>query len=252
MDDPSPARAQDTPSKIRQLLERLGIDPRDPWVWITTERPLSPDHTRARIDDGGAARWISLTEDGVKAWNGYSFNLIGIRWEATPEFLGLLQNWEDDLLLDVRYMRAQWQQSALYAEYVASEREGEDLRVGGFLLDYSSQEQDRALAGLKLLKDSPVSGRGKKLGDGQTWPGGLDEFLTDLWDTIDRYTEGTGRPWLKITGEVGGKFRTMMKGHPAERTLRDWLKAAGLRPQDVESGKVTRANYSQFVAEQGA
>jgi len=94
-------------------------------------------------------------------------------------------------------------------------------------------------------------GRGKKSGDGALWPGGVPEFLDDLWDTIDRYTKRTGRPWVKLTGKGGDSFRSMMKRHPSSRSLSTYLAKAHLRAQDIESGKVTRANYRQFVAEQG-
>ena len=46
-------REHDTPPKILQLLERLGIDSRDPWVWLTTDGPVSPGHPRP---GGDAAR----------------------------------------------------------------------------------------------------------------------------------------------------------------------------------------------------
>lgn len=91
---------------------------------------------------------------------------------------------------------------------------------------------------------------GRQKGDGSNWPGGIPDFLADLWDTADRYAAKTGRPWPKITGNSGQPFRAMMRGCPADRTLRDWLSKAELRAQDIESGKVTRANSPPFVAEQ--
>jgi len=101
----------------------------------------------------------------------------------------------------------------------------------------------RFIGGLKLVT------RGRKTGDGATWPAGVEHFLDDLWTTLEKRQKSTGKLWGHDI--LSRDFRTSMEGHPSERTLRDWLRDAGLRVQDVESGKVNRENYSQFVAERG-
>lgn len=91
--------------------------------------------------------------------------------------------------------------------------------------------------------------RGKKEGDGTTWPGGIDDFLDDLWTTLEKRQESTGKPWGHDPTERA--FRLEMRNTTSDRTVRDWLKDAGLRPQHIKSGAVTRANYPQFVSKQG-
>ena len=142
----------------QRILSRLGLALTDPWVWISTDGPISADRTRARIDDGERERWISLTEEGAKAWNGYSFDLLGTKLSTERMILGRMQPWADDLTLDTRYMRMRHQQSPLYAEYIASDYEDEDAAIRGLLLRHGAADREKARAALSLILDDPPIG----------------------------------------------------------------------------------------------
>lgn len=91
-----------------------------------------------------------------------------------------------------------------------------------------------------------LSSGGKSDGDGALWPGGVPHFLDDLWTALETLRAATGTAYGH--DPASREFRSKMRGHPSERTLRDWLREAHLRPRDIASGEVTRTNYSQFVA----
>jgi hypothetical protein len=91
-----------------------------------------------------------------------------------------------------------------------------------------------------------VSTQGKKKGDGATWAGGRDDFLDDLWTTLEKLTAATGRRYDH--DPVSRQFLSKMREHPSDKTVRKWLKKVGLRPQDIKAGRVTRANYVEFVS----
>jgi hypothetical protein len=146
-------RVQAAPYEIRRLLDRLGITYRGPWVWLTTDGVISPSHMRLRVDDGGPPREIPLPNRSFQRWNGYSFDLIGIPLDRTPMKLGSEQYWGANLHLDVRYMRLCYQESVLYVEYIASEREQANFAVWGYIQDHSTDDRVRAQEGLRLLRD---------------------------------------------------------------------------------------------------
>ena len=87
------------------LLERLGIDRfRDPWVWMTTEGTVTPEHARLRVNDGGPSWYDPLYPQDIRTFEGYSFEMLGIRLadEAAP-YYGLRQLWSGPPT-DVRYV----------------------------------------------------------------------------------------------------------------------------------------------------
>jgi len=118
--------------------------------------------------------------------------------------------------------------------------------------DGRAHDRTAAVRGLKLLERlrgvPAITMQGKKPGDGALWTG-LPDFLDDLWSTIERHRKATGRRFPLITGKRGNTFRKMMRGGPGERTLGEWLGRAGLRPQEIEAGKITRENYARLFAE---
>lgn len=200
---------------------------------------------------------LNVHREALRGWNGYTLSLHGVvvlgpplrphdDWPCWRLEIGPSDNRE---LVTIQIHRARAAKTPTAAQAVIEWSPGKQLRT---LIEihgdkWTPGHLDAAGRGLKLLRGMTL--QGKKEGDGATWPGGVPEFLEDLWDTIDRYQRATGNRWPKIIGERGKTFRVMMKGHPSERTLRDWLLEAELRPKDIESGKVTQANYSQFVAE---
>jgi hypothetical protein len=119
--------------------------------------------------------------------------------------------------------------------------------------DGTPHDPTAALRGLELLErlrgDPSVRMQGKKPGDGALWPGKIPDFLDDLWSTLERYKEATGRKYPLITGKRGDTFRRMMRGAPSERTLGEWLGKAGLRAQDIESRRITRESYARLFSE---
>lgn len=100
---------------------------------------------------------------------------------------------------------------------------------------------------LRVAVGLKISRRGKHRGDGATWAGGRSDFLDDLWTTLETLTRESGTPYGH--DPASRRFRSRMRESSSARTMRDWLREkAKVRPRDVKSGAVTRANYSQFVA----
>jgi hypothetical protein len=95
-----------------------------------------------------------------------------------------------------------------------------------------------------ILAAGPPS-RGRHEGAGALWPGGLDDFLNDLWTTLEMLTGAAGTPFGH--DPAAKRFRDAMRERPGETVLRQWMRKAGIKCQEVKAGKVTRANYAQFV-----
>lgn len=226
----------------------------------------NPDHLLRR---GPLRSTMELDEAIARAWDGYSLEVFALLVpDGLPGAEGRLlwtMNWRDEGLTPSRALPVrQWARfgdAPIRAELLWLPADKPRQTISGDVQNASDSDLRRARAGVRLLQLTSLldtvggvlnRGGGRKKGDGATWRGGIPDFLEDLWDTIDRYRDKTGRSLPVITGKSGTTFRTMMREHPSERTLRDWLADASLRPQDIEQGKVTRANYSQFVAEQGA
>jgi hypothetical protein len=208
----------------RPLFERLGIDPnRDAWVWITTDRPVSPSHTDFWIDDGQQVRSFPLTEESSKDWNGYSFDLIGIKPHAGSWIIGLFQEWFEHLL-DVRYMRVRYQQSALVAEYIATERDGQDAMIRGFhtaqlIPQPPRRDIDRAVAGMKLLFDLNQGLGGRPSNRAKPEPTKV-KIAKEGW--VLRNSEPV-LGWDKIAARVGA---------PTGKTLQRWVEVDRLHELD--------------------
>jgi hypothetical protein len=194
-------RAWNTPPKIRKLLERLEINRHGGWVWITTDGPVSPEHARYRIDDGRERRELPLLEADVEQWDGYSFDLIGLRvdWPSIKAHIGdgswgdgPVMNWGEGFDVVVRYMRAQWHRkveipntdtyrhrpSVLFAEYVVSNRGGgrldRDAVIRGCHRWHLAEDRDRAWDAMNMILEGPRRGapkgkRGPRDPERRTW-----------------------------------------------------------------------------------
>jgi hypothetical protein len=124
---------------------------------------------------------------------------------------------------------------------------GRRSAIGGLEKPHNEKEIRRASKDFRLFNQPNFSAKGgRRAGDGATWAGGLEDFLLDLWMTLETLTRESGTPYGH--DPTSRPFRTKMREHPGDRTIRDWLRKAGLRPGDIKSGAVTRANYPQFVA----
>ncbi len=178
----SVAAARHSTPEQRRILGRLGLTPIEPWVWLTTDGPVSPDHARLRVDDGGPPREFPLIRDFLELWDGYSLDLIGIRNEAVQMQLGSRQLW-GDLDLDVRYMRVQYRGSPLYVEYLASERDEADAAIRGAILPHTAEDHKKASAALDLIlervrsKPGPKPGTGAKFKTPEEWYAALNEHI---------------------------------------------------------------------------
>ncbi len=191
-DEPDPAEESvaaprhSTPEQ-RRILGRLGLTPTEPWVWLTTDGPVSPDHARLRVDDGGPPREFPLDRDSpnrdyLKLWDGYSLDLVGVPNDAIQMQLGSWQVW-GDLDLDVRYMHVRYRDSALYVEYLASERDEADAAIRGAILPHTAEDLKKALAALDLIlervrsKPGPKPGTGAKFKTPEEWDAALNEHI---------------------------------------------------------------------------
>jgi hypothetical protein len=164
-----PVRARNTPPQIFGLLERLGIDRfRDPWVWMTTKDRLSPELPRFRVHDGGPRRYVLLEDEDVAAFDGYSLEMLGIRLaDESDPYYGLHQFWEGHPT-DVRFIRARWQRSVLYAEFTATKSE-KDAAIRGCHLHHEDKDRKRAWAAMGLIfrglqRGAPTGKRGPRSG----------------------------------------------------------------------------------------
>ncbi len=216
------------------------------------EQPLFPG-APTRVSLG-----VLIPEAAAAKWEGYRFDLFGLRVPnkvaagTAPTFL-LRNDHTGGILTCVQLwqQRARYQHSRLYAEVLW--RPGFDEAepgIRGGNPPYRDEERQHAERGIVLLRHLPiVSQRGKKRGDGATWPGGLPDFLDDLWTTLEKRQESTGTSWGH--DPTSRAFRLDMRNIAAPRTVSAWLAKAGLRPQDIKSGTATRSNYRQFVAGRG-
>lgn len=150
--------------------------------------------------------------------------------------------------LNVVLMAVWWPDAPLRAERVWVPGPGHADQIQPFPRPASPDDQRRAAdAQAALIRFCERLGsQGKRKGDGATWAGGLPHFLDDLWTALEKLTTETSTPYGH--DPTSKQFRSKMREWPfSEWTMRDWLRNAGLRPKDITSGRVTRANYSQFV-----
>jgi hypothetical protein len=194
------------PAKVYPLLKRLGVHQfNDPWVWVTTAGPVSPARAQFHIEDGGAPRSVALPSESLMEWEGYEFNLVGLKCERQCVIPRRhLRWWGDDLALDFRYVFIRWHHltvrgdqrfdrpSVLYVEYVAPKFGSPDAAIHGLHYRYpgdESGEQARAeleyaWKGLNLLFRIMGPG-GRHKGDGSRWLSD-DEAMKDIDERIGK------------------------------------------------------------------
>jgi len=126
------------------------------------------------------------------------------------------------------------------------ESHGGKATLVGVNLDRPVEVLEPVRKAMRVITGLKISTRGKRPGDGSTWAGEVPHFLDDLWTTLEILTAASNTRFGH--DPTSRLFRSQMREHPSERTLRDWLGKAGLRPRDIKSGKISRANYPQFVA----
>ncbi len=247
-------------SEIEAAIADVGMPPDAPWIWATTARHelggegmitgqlVAPAHIIGR--GGLIPFWFATPYPWNKDYRGYRFELFA---RQCPREAIWRMRIEDDPALDGPGVLelAVWRARVIHHESPVIGRA--DWRPGWPRVKHSHDGIDptvnndtrRADDGLKLLRDIPLSHRGKREGDGQLWPGGVPDFLDDLWSTIEKWQAQTGKRWgFKVASR---EFRHGMREHPSRGAMYAWLGKAELRPQDIESGQVTRANYAEFV-----
>jgi hypothetical protein len=221
------------PAKAYELLRRLGVHQLDdPWIWITTGGPVSPDRAQFHIEDSRAPRVIGLPSESLKEWGGYEFNLIGMRCEiecATPRLH--LNWWGDDLALDFRYVFIRWHHltvredgerfarpSVLYVEYVAPKFGSPDAAIHGLHHHYPGDENgeqhraelEYAWKGLNLLFKLMGPG-GRHAGDGTRWLSD-GEALADIDDQILRGKRSATAVAVALGVDPSAIYRRVRKG----------------------------------------
>ena len=112
--------------------------------------------------------------------------------------------------------------------------------LDGFQVVQAVRARERTTGGHLPIIALPA--RSRKEDRARCLAGGMDDFLDDLFTTLEECCRRSGK--LYDHDPVSPSFRSLMRGHPGERTMRTWLQKAGLRPSDIKSGKVTRRNYA--------
>jgi len=135
--------------EILPILERLGIDRYDPWVWVTTKDRLSPELPRFRVHDGGPRRYVPLDDGLAAASEGYSLEMLGIRLAGGDRVYGLRWEWEG-YPTDVRYIRVRWKRSVLSVEYTATKRE-RDAAIRGCQWGHDAEDREMAWKAMDLI-----------------------------------------------------------------------------------------------------
>lgn len=246
-----------------------GGDP-ESGVWINTDGPIPSTGPvlffttiRSPEDAAGVVRPDVFPRGPIDRFRGYSLELYGIpikgdhpnpsprQWRLQYES----ETWSSTHTIAMYRERIRHGTSNLTAEGLmlpAGDRWHYRAGIFGWGLPYTTSDVQKAhhgLALLGLLSEVEASRRGKHIGDGATWPGGVPDFLDDLWATLEKRQKSTSTPWGH--NPTSREFRAAMRNTAAPRTMSDWLVKAGLRPQDIKSGAVTRSNYPQFVAKKG-
>ena len=117
---------------------------------MTTEGTVTAEHARLRVNDGGPSWYDPLYPQDIRTFEGYSFEMLGIRLadEAAP-YYGLRQLWSGPPT-DVRYVQVCWKRSVLYAEFTATKRK-KDAAIHGAHLEHSAEDRERAWAAMGLI-----------------------------------------------------------------------------------------------------
>jgi len=156
----------------RNLLHQLGIELSEPWVWITSDDPVTDAPTCWHVDAGDTKLHIPLTEAERKRWCGYGYVAIGIRLDhlyarmyaelygLTVGPRGLLQQWANDLYVGVHYQRVTIAGSPLYAEVTAVPRRDAAIRYAH--VEHQAGARKAAWRAMDHLLVGPAPGRPRR------------------------------------------------------------------------------------------
>lgn len=276
--DDTTAPAPEERPEYRQLAEHatnrmasFGMPPGVRWAFIFTPDPIdarqpitptalvagSPAHIEALgiPTRGGGAQDLAEIDgyagQDIAGLDGYKIEFFGRLLNSLPANGGpawtlVLDDGSPQIVVELWQMRALIPGASCFAESTWNPVNGQHHSIHFTGDAWPDTDVIAAKRGLEWPREfKKMSRRGKNVGDGATWPGGIEEFLDDLWTTLEKRQKSTGKPWGH--DPTTRPFRLDMRNLAAPRTVSGWLAKAGLRPQDIKSGAVTRSNYSQFV-----
>jgi hypothetical protein len=144
------------------LLARLKIEREDPWVWISSDGPVTTQHARFRIDAGDTMLDLPLDARQRKRWGGFEYLAVGVRldrvyalmyrdhygWAGGPS--GALRLYGDDLYVGLRYQRITPAGSALYAE-TTYDHSTHDTAIRNVHVSHKMDDRRRIWAAVNLM-----------------------------------------------------------------------------------------------------
>jgi hypothetical protein len=176
------------------MLTRLNIGRDNPWVWISSEGPISEANAAPRLHVDGPEGTPSTcpfpylwSKEWAKKWNGYSVLLVGLlttieihnfrnQYGTFGGSTGVPWSWEEDgrtFAVDLYYQKTHHQDSQLYAE-VLNGPPGSDAAIRQAHLDHKTPARKLAWRGMDLLLQGPHPGRParpKRDSDTEYWLG---------------------------------------------------------------------------------
>ena len=141
---------------IVDLLERLGIRQDAPWIWMTTDGPITPEHARWRINGFFPEQHIPFDPDLTGAFANFSLELLGVVLKEDDPRYGLPYSLTDQPL-DVRFIRTRWQRSVLYVQYTATEHK-QDVAIHGAFLKRRAKDRAKDRAKVWAARDLIITG----------------------------------------------------------------------------------------------
>jgi hypothetical protein len=152
----------------RDLLLQVGIDLDEPWVWITTDGAVTPEHAHWRVDARRSESVIPMDDEARARWEGFEYVAVGR--QVDPAVISLyaeggpmvgsqtfLAQWGDDLYVTLRYQRVTPNGSVLYAELVTGARRRGTIE--GAHLKHKASDRAKAWNAMDLLLQGPRPGR---------------------------------------------------------------------------------------------
>ena len=161
------------------VLARLNIGRDAPWVWISSEGPLTEAAAAPFLQVDGPVGTPSTcpfpypwSAKWSKKWNGYSVLLVGLlttieihnfrnQYGTFGSSTGVPWWWEEDdrtFAVDLYYQRTKHQDSHLYAE-VLSGPSGSDAAIRHANREHREPARKLAWGGMDLLLQGPQPGR---------------------------------------------------------------------------------------------
>jgi len=152
----------------RNLLHRLEIELDQPWVWVSTDGPVSRGTpARFRLNDGETVLDFPLTDAELDRWDGYRYEMLGLRIDLRfTKMLSEMWGWNGgpisywgDLYVDMRYQCVRHGRSPLSAEHTIAKYGAPDAAIRGAMLKHSKLDRANAWKGMDLLLKGPTRGR---------------------------------------------------------------------------------------------